>query len=115
MWNVSEWWNKRDEIKEKIKEYDIAVLTEIKNRKGQIFKISEYKTLKTIIITRMVAGGVAVIMKNNIKAEINEDIVTDDNNIDCAAVQIMYGKKRLTSSVCTGDLEKRQKRIHGLT
>lgn len=41
----------------------------------------------------MVAGGVAVIMKNNIKAEINEDIVTDDNNIDCAAVQIMYGKK----------------------
>lgn len=33
VWNVRGWWNKRDEIKEKIKEYDIAVLTEIKNRK----------------------------------------------------------------------------------
>lgn len=41
------------------------------------------------------AGDVAIIIKENIKAEIRENIYVEDEDIDCAAIQIKYGNKKI--------------------
>lgn len=43
LWNVKGWWSRREEIKEKIKNYDVIILTEIKNNTKQNFKIEGCK------------------------------------------------------------------------
>lgn len=43
LWNVRGWWSRREEIKEKINNYDVIILTEIKNNTKQNFKIAGYK------------------------------------------------------------------------
>lgn len=43
VWNVRGWWNKREEIKEKVKKYDIIILTETKSKKDQEIRVPGYK------------------------------------------------------------------------
>lgn len=76
MWNVRGWWSKREEIKEKIKNYDIIILTEIKNKREQeVFKIPGYKMyIKNNYNNNLgSAGGVAIILRDDIEAEIMND------------------------------------------
>lgn len=97
VWNVRRWWAKREEIKKKVKGFDIVILTETKSRKDQNIKIPGYKILVKNKYNNNIggAGGVAILIKEKIKAEIRDDIYVDDNDIDCAAIQIQYEKKRL--------------------
>lgn len=75
-------------MKEKIKEYNIIILTDIKNMREQIFKIPGYKMIIKNNYNNNFggAGGVAIIIRNEIKAEIMNGIITDDADIDCAGV-----------------------------
>lgn len=78
VWNVRGWWSKKEEIKEKVKEYDIVILTETKSKKEQEIKIPGYKiiTKNNYNNTLDGAGGVTIIIRENMNAEIKEDIVT---------------------------------------
>lgn len=80
-----------------IKGFDIVILTETKSRKDQNIKIPGYRKLVKNNYSNTIgeAGGGAILIKENIKAEIRDDIYVDDEDIDCAAIQIRYGKKRI--------------------
>lgn len=98
VWNVRGWWSKKEEIKEKVKEYDIVILTETKSKKEQEIKIPGYKIITKNNYNNTLDGarGVTIIIREKMRnAEINEDIVTEDVDIDCAAIQIEQNKKKI--------------------
>lgn len=73
-----------------IKGFDIVILTETKSRKDQNIKIPGYRKLIKNNYSNTIgeAGEGAILIKENIKAEIRDDIYVDDEDIDCAAIHI---------------------------
>lgn len=62
-------------------------------------KISGYKIISKNNYNNLAGGaGVAIIIKENIKAEIREDIHAEDEDIDCVAIQIKYGNRKTNRS-----------------
>lgn len=101
IWNVRGWWNKREEIKERIKNYDLVILTEIKNKPERELKIAGYKTLTRNNYNNNLggAGGVAIIVRENLRVEINDDFNTNDGDIDCASVQVQTDQKKIINVI----------------
>lgn len=46
LWNVRGWNNKRAEICKRVQDFDMVFLTEIKNKKKDVFNISGYNCMQ---------------------------------------------------------------------
>lgn len=90
LWNAKGWRDKKEELCVRCQKYDINVITEIKGKNNEIFKVSGYKTLIKNRISSNNRGieGVAIIVKNNVlthKHKLNLNNVTE---LDAAGITI---------------------------
>lgn len=72
LWNVRGWNNKRAEIFKRVQDFDMVFLTEIKNKKKDVFNISGYNCIckNNFRQGEGEAGSVAIFFRKNISVKI---------------------------------------------
>jgi len=90
VWNARGWSNKKEELQKHIQEYDISVLTEIKCRMNDTFRVTGCRSIvkNRINDTERGIGGVAIFVKNNIIGEEIRNIDVEEEELDCVGIRI---------------------------
>lgn len=56
LWNAREWKNKKEEIVKRIQDYDVCIITEIKNKIKKDFKIPGFIVIINTLTATSVTG-----------------------------------------------------------
>lgn len=99
LWNARGMRNKKEELMKRIQDYDVCIITELKNNIKQDF----LKILGFVVINksshrtgRIAAGGIAIIVRNNIRVKEITKINSSNVNIEVLGIQILGLTKELT-------------------
>lgn len=97
LWNARGIKGKREEITERIKETDIAIITETKNRSMENLKVSGYNTILSNSRKnyKAEAGGIAIVIKKEIQWISLEGLVSQSENIEVAGIRIINVSQRI--------------------
>lgn len=97
MWNCRGIREKKGELEKNIHTYDIAIITEIQTKNTEKLYIKGYNTVKECRVnTKRAAGGVAIFIKENIKAKITKIQNYNKENMEATGVTIKCDKKEIT-------------------
>lgn len=82
--------NKKEELIERIKEADIAVTTETKNRRMENLKVTGYDTVLSNSRTnyKVEAGGIAIIVRKDIQCEQLVNLRSPSENIEIVGIKL---------------------------
>lgn len=96
LWNSRGTRSKREEVTNKMSEYDILVISETKIKKSDILLFRGYDSVNYYRdINGIVAGGVSIIIRNGIKYEKIDIKGVDKEVMDCIGIKTMCDNKEL--------------------
>lgn len=98
LWNARGWKNKKEEIIKRIQDYDVCVITEIKNKIKEDFKIPGFIIIikNSQRIGMVAAGGIVIIIRKGIRVKEITNIRSTNVNIEVVGIQVVGLSKELT-------------------
>ncbi|XP_036138909.1 uncharacterized protein LOC105828312 [Monomorium pharaonis] len=90
------WRNKKEELIKRVWDYDILILTELKIKTRESIRITGYDSAVYIENRQLgsAAGGVAILIRQEIKEKEEIEIDTHSNNIEAVAVKIKLKEEK---------------------
>src|SRR5436190_376256 len=90
LWNARGWCNKKEEVQKYLQDYDICIITEIKGRPNERYRMKGYRSICKNRINNQGRriGGVVIFIKDTIKVEEIKNIEVPEDEIDCVGLRI---------------------------
>lgn len=97
LWNARGLKNKKEEIVQRFQDFDIAIVTELKNKTNEKCNIPGFNVVikDNQRISRAAAGGITIMAKKDIKIREMEKVKSNNSNIEILGLQIMGLDKEL--------------------
>lgn len=101
LWNLRGFKNKREELSNRIREFDIGIPSEIKIKKGYMIKINGYNAIwqEGKMERGTARGGVAILIKKGIKYKILKGLEGDRSDIEKIGIRVEYKGKKVINIV----------------
>lgn len=93
-WNARGIKNKIEELSNRIFDYDIVIITETKRNNKEVLKFKGYNVLERKFIKKdKSAGGIAIIVRKDLKMRKLNEIVSHTANIEILGANIRIRKR----------------------
>lgn len=93
LWNARKLKNKKEEIIQRIQDFDIAIVTELQNKANEKYNIPGFNVV--IKDSKRINRIAAIMVKKDIKIKEIENVKSNNSNIEVLGVQIMGLEKEL--------------------
>lgn len=88
-WNARGITNKLEELSKRIYDYDIVIITETKRNNKDVLKFKGYNVVeKKFLKEEKSAGGIAIIVRQDLKIKKLNEIIVKSSNIEILGVNI---------------------------
>lgn len=97
LWNARGIRNKKEEIIERIKNTDIAIITETKNRKKKNLRITGFRIImnNTVERCKIEAGGIAIALKKDLQWTEIDGVQNPSENLKLLGIKIKNFEKTM--------------------